>query len=47
MTVVEFYFLGLAIGFALGWMSYSLLLQIAYRMGIVKYQGAPHKKDTP
>lgn len=37
------YLFGIAIGFVLGWLAHSVLLQIAYRMGIVSYNGT---KDT-
>jgi hypothetical protein len=38
MTTAE-YLWTLLLGFVLGWTTYSILLQIAYRMGIVEYKG--------
>lgn len=41
------YAFGVLIGFILGMMCHNLILQVAYRLGVVEYKGRLNETQTP
>lgn len=46
MSLIEIYLWGLVVGIFIGWQTHALILDLAYRFGIVEHKGVP-KEPKP